>query len=313
MQRPQHHEAPSKPDLSFDEYLLEQERIDSRRNADPDCKQGRWTDNPLLHYGFFERNDRQKDTVSTECASVVRSACMNAKDETAKRDVFVKIFGGVRFTQGRRGAAQKLAEALCVSNEAWSKAIVNSACGAGVYRGVIPRSMVPQRLLKLCDFLRTKSCFDSVEELQSCIADVMKTHRRPFFHSAQLAFDLTHEPYRTGVCLRDGGRSCPLLVGSRRGLSYVNKFFPKDEPETIASLAKRLSRRPTVIQTTLCAYHKYVKVWNFGINRWYKPLRGKTGQCWAQRRRGPQSHGRQVTARVAREGYARSAGHERRA
>ena len=95
-----------------------------------------------------------------------------------------------------------------------------------------------------------------------------------------------------GVRLRDGGRSCPLLVGSRRGLSYVNKFFPKDEPETIASLAKRLSRRPTVIQTTLCAYHKYVKVWNLGIRRWYKPLRGKTVQCWAQRRHRPESQGR---------------------
>ena len=167
---------------------------------------------------------------------------------------------------------------------------MNNACGARVYRAVIPRRMVPPRLRKFCDFLRTKSCFDSIEELQSCIADVMKTRRRPLFHSAQ--FDLTHEPYRTGVRLRDGGRSCPLLVGSRKGLSYVNKLFPKDEPETIASLAKRLSRRPTVIQTTLCAYYKYVKVWNFGINRWYKPLRGKTVQCWAQRHYRSQSQGR---------------------
>ena len=77
------------------------------------------------------------------------------------------------------------------------------------------------------------------------------------FHSLQIACDL----YSLSLLRIKHVESCPLATGSRRGLAHVRRW--EDPRATIESLANQLGRPAHTIQTSLCAYDKYIR-WTNG-------------------------------------------------
>ena len=245
-------------DLTVKEFFDEQEAIDRRRAAN---RKAPWTENVVLEAAFFERCRRMRDHVSAEIRAAVAGFSLGDT---------VRVVFGVRFTQSARGAAQQLAEALRISEKCFEQELAEAKCGNGTHRGVVPRTEVARVARAVASTVTRKPGWANLEAFAMAIAEAVRRHKGSnricFFHSAQVAFDLTSLPLGLNSNLADRGCKAPVLTGSRKGLRAVRAC--EGGKPTLTSVAQALGVGEKIAQTTLCAYSKYVRWYNWGITCW---------------------------------------------
>ena len=296
-----------KVDLSFHEFLIAQDAIDRKKakaestgklaltptdlKQIDECKNAQkaaqlrtmlrrrkvlrlyLTLNPILRFAFLERIDKKRDFVDKEMA--LHSSSLRRVQKGV-------LSYAVRFTQSARGVCGDLADAC--KRDRFAEHILAMRAGSQTYTGVLPRSLLARIAEPVVRKICQKQLYESHEDLQRKLMTETKVaiYKLAFkfgfrkyakeyaFHCGVVADDFLS----LGVVKARCEQVC-LRTGSRKGLAEIG-----EDNLTLAVLAAREGRTQSVIQTSLCAYGKYCRMYRQGIRRWYvKPgdFRSKNG------------------------------------
>lgn len=143
-------------------------------------------------------------------------------------------------------------------------------CGTQTYTGVLPRVVLGQIAFPVVQQVLRKRCYTTHAALQAALANATRSAvaslgghdgfaKHFHFHCGVVADDFV----ALGVSTIKKEAVLPR-TGSLKGLRALG-----EENATIQSLACREGRTERNMQTALCAYGKYCKMYKSGITRWY--------------------------------------------
>ena len=248
--------ALQRPLLDLEGFIEERDRCRDKTYESP---------HPVLREGFFENTNRMWDKVSGELAFA--TAVSPAHRRAAITTTFVlRLAGSARESEkpGMSGATPLMEKAM--GTKAALRAYIRKMpfSGRKTYRAVLSKetlATVAPRIAKRVAKRTTARSLGSLTQrltryFQKETAKLGKP-RKLAFHTLQIACDL----YSLALIRVKRPSDCPLAIGSQRGLKHVRRW--EDKGATIASLAVNLGRPAHTVQTSLCAYDKYVR-WSNG-------------------------------------------------